>query len=245
MFLAIVVGFIIQGGILLGIKLSFFDDYKAYQHQNLELLTKIEEKTILLANAKVFLDEYTQENKITFHGTDLCQWIESSVAQNNHLLDSLHDANQLYTCAEHNLFCELPYSENIIEGEMKLILSKVYKQKKEFLEGLIPAIDYKTRFELFFAQQIIHYYTQIQESKLEASIGEFERIEAAFWEETITLIIISLLYSLAVLICGCCIIRWKERQYLRNIFLLSFLNSSMVSENKRIYSFIRRVEKEE
>lgn len=42
MFLAIVIGFIIQGGILLAIKLSFFNDFKAYHNQNFELLTHIE-----------------------------------------------------------------------------------------------------------------------------------------------------------------------------------------------------------
>ena len=77
------------------------------------------------------------------------------------------------------------------------------------------------------------------------STQEMERMELQFTEATVSLMLISLVYSVLVLGCGCCVIRWKEQKYLRNIFLLSFLNSQMVAENKRIYSFIRRVEKQE
>lgn len=42
MFLAVVVGFVVQGGILLNLKLSFFDDFEAHHLQNMELLAKIE-----------------------------------------------------------------------------------------------------------------------------------------------------------------------------------------------------------
>ena len=160
MFLAVVVGFVVQGGILLNLKLSFFDDFEAHHLQNMELLAKIEEKTILITNAKVFLDEYTAQNKILFHQMDLRQWMEDKIAQNNHLLDQLGDANEIYDCEEKNMFCQLPFSENVIEGEIKLILSRVYERKRELLEGLTQELDYKARFELFFAQQII-YYTRI------------------------------------------------------------------------------------
>lgn len=245
MFLAVVVGFVVQGGILLNLKLSFFDDFEAHHLQNMELLAKIEEKTILITNAKVFLDEYTAQNKILFHQIDLRQWMEDKIAQNNHLLDQLGDANEIYDCEEKNMFCQLPFSENVIEGEIKLILSRVYERKREFLEGMTQELDYKARFELFFAQQIVYYYARIQESKLRLSTQEMERMELQFTEATVSLMLISLVYSVLVLGCGCCVIRWKEQKYLRNIFLLSFLNSQMVAENKRIYSFIRRVEKQE
>ena len=59
------------------------------------------------------------------------------------------------------------------------------------------------------------------------------------------LMVISLVYSVLVLGCGCCVIRWKEQKYLRKIFLLTFLNSQMVAKNKRIYSFIWKVQKQE
>ena len=245
MFLAVVVGFVVQGGILLNLKLFFFDDFEAHHLQNMELLAKIEEKTILITNAKVFLDEYTAQNKILFHQIDLRQWMEDKIAQNNHLLDQLGDANEIYDCEEKNMFCQLPFSENVIEGEIKLILSRVYERKREFLEGMTQELDYKARFELFFAQQIVYYYARIQESKLRLSTQEMERMELQFTEATVSLMLISLVYSVLVLGCGCCVIRWKEQKYLRNIFLLSFLNSQMVAENKRIYSFIRRVEKQE
>ena len=51
------------------------------------------------------------------------------------------------------------------------------REKRELLEGLTQALDYKACFELFFAQQIIYYYAHIQESKLRSITQEMEMME--------------------------------------------------------------------
>ena len=67
--------------------------------------------------------------------------MEDKIAQNNHLLDQLGDANEICDCEEKNMFCQLPSSENVIEGEIKLILSRVYERKRELLEGMTQELD--------------------------------------------------------------------------------------------------------
>ena len=81
----------------------------------MELLAKIEEKAILIINAKMFLDEDTPKTKILFYRMGLCQWMKAKITQNNHLLDQLNDKNEIHNCWEKTLFCQLPYSENVIE----------------------------------------------------------------------------------------------------------------------------------
>lgn len=98
--------------------------------------------------AKAFSDEYNPQNRITFEGMDLEEWLRNWIA--NQRIKGTQISVE--GCTADMLMCKNDFSLALIEGMISKFVSDSFEAKSRSLNA--GTSEEKVRFQLLFAQQL-------------------------------------------------------------------------------------------
>lgn len=151
------------------------------------------------------------------------------------------EATVLPPCPGMNFkICEKQWSLRIVEGELESVAKDLFEQKlmKERANLTAPSDQVDILEKIYYLQSLDNQIFGLRQEMGKALLGEMFSSSGRQEKMKRDLLLYSVLVCMVGAVLGLLIISSMKKQYLTEVYMLTFLNDTMITKNKRVESYL-------